>query len=417
MSYPHILARLINEPLAITADKLDIITSSVSLRLLAGLAADTSIEPAFAGELKKEGTLAIIPVYGSLVNKNGVGASGSRSYQAIKRDVLAAVQEGATTIGYDIASGGGEVAGMFSMFEFNRALTAKGITTFAFSDSTMASAAYGLAASTEKVFVTDIADVGSIGIVMSLVDVTEADAKAGTKYTVLRSKEAKAGYNPHEVLADATKKDLLERLKAVNDKFDETMVAYRPSLSNETIQTLAGRTITGSKAVELGLADAVVASLEDVIQLYTNPQPAKATTNKGINNMTLEEALQKNVELQGKYDTLLASTNIDKAKAVAEERSRCLKVIEAGKAFSAVSQTTIMNAVSKGYSLDMVADMFTDMQANADAASGIDVSAYRIGSADDIAIAAAKAAKEDPSAVTAAGGLFKLSDLFSEGAK
>lgn len=417
MSYPHILARLINTPLLIEESKLDILTRDVSLVLLAGGSLDMSLPSQSADEPTLENKIAIIPVFGSLVNKNGAGASGYTSYSRIKSNILYEIEQGATTIGFDISSGGGEAGGVFSLATFIRQLPSKGIKTFAYTDSHMNSAAYIIGASAEQIYVTDIADVGSIGAVMSLVDLSESDKKEGIKYTILRSKENKAGYNPHEELSDSVKKDLLAKLVVLDTKFNETMLEYRTNLTLETITSLAGGTVTGTKAVELGLADHLVTTIEDVIDLYVNPQPAQATTNKGINNMTLEEALQKNVELQGKYDTLLASTNIDKAKAVAEERSRCMKVIEAGKAFSAVSQTTIMNAVSKGYSLDMVADMFTDMQANADAASGIDTSGASLGSADAIAKAAAKAAKEDPSAVTAAGGLFKLSDLFSEGAK
>ena len=60
--------------------------------------------------------------------------------------------------------------------------------------------------------------------VMGINDVTEADKKEGISYTILRSKESKASYNPHEPLSSTVKTELLDKLITVDNKFNKTLL-------------------------------------------------------------------------------------------------------------------------------------------------------------------------------------------------
>jgi ClpP class serine protease len=384
----------------ITAEKLDILTSSVSLKLLAGEGIDRSQPTPENTAVNTDKRIAVIPVYGSLVNKNGAGSSGMTSYQNTKSRTMQAVQEGIKHIVFDVSSPGGEAAGAFPLADFINTLPTKyGVNTYGFTDSQAASGGYIILGAAQKVFATDIADVGSIGAVMSLVDVTEMDKADGIKYTILRSKDAKAAYNPHEVLSEKVVKDLQAKLQIIDDKFNSSIVKYRNGkLSMATITDLAGRTVTGTEALALGLVDSVVTGIEDVFaEIISGTTPVSKTSNITTNRSTTmsEVTLEKYVALQDELAAVKESSTLEVAKAVKAERNRCTKIMESASTFN-VSTDTIVKAVSKGWGLDMVADYFSDLAEAKDALSAIQTGAGDLASADALQKAAmAKAAAEN----------------------
>lgn len=399
MNYPHVLTRLINTPMLITAEKLDILTSSVSLKLLANESIDRSQPTPENQPVSTDRRIAVVPVYGSLVNKNGAGSSGMTSYQNTKTRALQAVQEGIKHIVFDVSSPGGEAAGAFPLADFINTLPAKyGVQTYGFTDSQAASGGYIILGAAQKVFATDIADVGSIGAVMSLVDVTEMDKADGIKYTILRSKDEKAAYNPHEVLSDKVVKDLQAKLQIIDDKFNSSMVKYRNGkLTMATITDLAGKTITGTEALSLGLVDSVVTGIEDVFsEILSGATPASKASNVITTRSTTmsEVTLEKFVALQDELAAVKESSTLEVAKAVKAERNRCTKIMESASTFN-VSSETVVKAVSKGWALDMVADYFSDLAEAKDAQSAVQTGASDLASADALQKAAlAKAAAE-----------------------
>ena len=82
----------------------------------------------------------------------------------------------------------------------------------------MTSAAYAIGSAAQQVYATESSTVGSIGVIMSLVDVTEADKANGYSYTILRSKEDKAIYNPHEQISSAVidKNEMTKTIKFIS---------------------------------------------------------------------------------------------------------------------------------------------------------------------------------------------------------
>ena len=410
MNYSHILTRLINTPMLITAEKLDILTSSVSLKLLAGDSIDRSVSTPENIPPTSDKQIAVIPVYGSLVNKNGAGSSGMTSYQNTKSMAMGAVSAGIKHIVFDVSSPGGEAAGAFPLADFINTLPEKyGVSTYGFTDSQAASGGYIILGATQKVFATDIADVGSIGAVMSLVDVTEMDKEDGIKYTVLRSKDSKAAYNPHEKLSDKVVADFQAKLQIIDTKFNESMVKYRNGeLTMETITSLAGKTVTGVEGLSLGLVDSIVTGIEDVFsEIAAGGMPKKMPTDmpvnmprsnvSNLNNRSTkmsEVTLEKFVALQDELAAVKESSTLEVAKAVKAERNRGTKIMESASTFN-VSSETVVKAVSKGWGLDMVADYFSDLAEAKDANSAIQTGAGEVTSADALQKAAlAKASVE-----------------------
>ncbi len=414
MLYPNILSRLINTPLLITSDKLEILTDRISLKMLADEPIDsTEKSKVTSGSFDSVDKIALIKVHGSLVNKNGAGASGLTSYESITNQIHESIKQNYTTILFDIASCGGEVSGVFGLSSLIRSLEKMNITTVAFTDSQACSAAYLIASSCSKIFAVDIADVASIGAVMSLVDVTEADKKEGVSYTILRSKESKASYNPHETLSTAVKDELLAKLITVDNKFNNTVLEYRPNLSLETVVKLAGKTISAEEGVKVGLVDKIVTSIADVMLelVSTSNTVVNNTNNEGI-LMSTEE---KYIELLAQHDSLKASTTLEVSKAVKEERIRVQKVMEAGKTFN-VSDVTITNAIVKGYSLDQVSDLFSDIAEARGENTAINAAATSMSSVDDklkAELSKLAAAQVSAETDTLGNGTFSMLDLVS----
>ena len=388
--YLHIIDRLINTPLAISATKLDIITNNVIIKLIAGEGIDDfspTPSPDTASSVENNGKqIAIIPVSGSLVNKNGAGASGMTSYARVKALVKDEIAMGSTDIIFDISSPGGEVGGLFPLTDFIATLPSLGISTYGYTDSEACSAAYAILSSCQKVFATDLATVGSIGVVATLVDLTKQDSMEGVKYEIFRSKQDKAAYNPHEPITDKIKADVIQRITEADTKFNNSVLAYRNGkVTMETIVKLAGSTVRATEAVTIGLIDGVVTGIEEVIAEITTPISSKTTqtmlNNNGVNQMSEIVTLEAYVALQTELATLKDAQTLEVAKAVKAERNRCEKILESATTFK-VKPESVNKAIAKGWALDMVADYFSDLAEAQDVATAIQTGASSLSSAD-----------------------------------
>jgi ClpP class serine protease len=129
--------------------------------------------------------IATIPVHGILTKRPGYEFFETTSYEEIYEDISKNLENlGISEIVLDIDSPGGEVSGLFDLCEFiQQAKSEKPIVAYANDDCL--SAAYAIAASCSKVLVNRTSAVGSIGVIATHLDVSEADKKDGLKYTTI----------------------------------------------------------------------------------------------------------------------------------------------------------------------------------------------------------------------------------------
>src|SRR5581483_5491132 len=131
-------------------------------------------------------------------------ASGLQSYGDI-RDALASAMDDQTVRGVilDIDSAGGEVGGLFDLVEEIRALrNASAKPLWAVANEGALSAAYAIASTADRVYVTRTGEVGSIGVVAVHVDESGADAKAGISWSFVFAGDRKVDANAHEPLSE-----------------------------------------------------------------------------------------------------------------------------------------------------------------------------------------------------------------------
>ncbi len=263
MLLPHIAARLYGTPLLLARSKLDVI-----LAVLGDRVNWPEPQSALPMPLVKSAPLdapmgiAVIPIYGTLVRR-AIGleaASGLTSYSEIAAMIEAAVNDPTTNgILLEVDSPGGEAGGMFDLARQIRAANAvKPIWAIA-SDSAY-SAAYALACSASRLYVTETAGVGSIGVIAMHVDQSVRDAQAGYRYTAITAGDQKNDFSPHEPL-DA---EAASRLKAEVDRLYGMFVDHVA-----TMRGLEPRFIRSTQAGLYFAADAVNARLADVEGSFT----------------------------------------------------------------------------------------------------------------------------------------------------
>lgn len=361
--YHRVLTRLINTPLAISQDKLEILSSEVAMKLLAGTPLSLGVaQPTQKAEAQSTSNTAIIKVYDSLVAKGGAGESGFTSYEGLKSKIQGAISNGASKIVLYVDSPGGEVAGLFGLTDFIASIPATyGVETVAFTDGYMTSAAYAIGSAAQKVYATESSLVGSIGVLMTLVDVTKADEQKGYTYTILRSKELKAVYNPHETISETALEKSKATLEALDSMFNAEVAKNRPNLSLEDIMNMKADSFLASQALELGLIDGIVASIDEITGT-SNPSSSKGLTTNSTSIkgeiMTLEEAKAKLAATESELTALKASASVAVADAVKAERTRCLDILAAGQTLK-ISAEQVTKRISAGTSKEDSLDVFT----------------------------------------------------------
>ena len=131
--------------------------------------------------------IAIIPIHGLLTKRTERFSAlmGTTSYEDIFNAISGAIEdEKVERILLDIDSPGGEVSGLFDLvgFIFN-SRNQKPIYSVA--NDYACSAAYAIASAMEKIYVTCTSCVGSIGVIATHLDVSEAHKKDGKKFTTV----------------------------------------------------------------------------------------------------------------------------------------------------------------------------------------------------------------------------------------
>ncbi|MFT4328092.1 MAG: S49 family peptidase [Wolbachia pipientis] len=199
---------------------------------------------------------AIIPIHGILTKKPGAFDEmlGMTSYEQIEEQITQSLADSdIETILLDIDSPGGEVNGIFDLADFiHSARGKKRIIAIANDDAY--SAAYAIASSAEKVFVSRTSGVGSIGVIASHIDQSRFDEKQGIKYTTIFAGSRKNDLNPHEPMTSESLGSLQKEVDRLYEMFVQLITRNR-GLSIEKIRSTEAGLYFGEKAVEIGLAD------------------------------------------------------------------------------------------------------------------------------------------------------------------
>ncbi|WP_341819890.1 S49 family peptidase [Wolbachia endosymbiont (group A) of Brachyopa scutellaris] len=199
---------------------------------------------------------AIIAIHGILTKKSEAFDEmlGMTSYNQIEVQITQAIEDSdIETILLDIDSPGGEVNGIFDLVDFIYESRAKK-RIIAIANDDAYSAAYAIASSAEKVFVSRTSGVGSIGVIASHIDQSGFNEKCGIKYTTVFAGSRKNDLNPHEPMTSESLESLQKEVDRLYEMFVQ-LIARNRGLSIEKIRSTEAGLYFGEKAVEIGLAD------------------------------------------------------------------------------------------------------------------------------------------------------------------
>lgn len=262
--YPRTLRALCDTPWAILPSKLDAI-----IDLLASRAAGQRIDPeevqAIAGAARREtagrqGSVAIIPIMGTLVQRAGPvsessGLAGTDRIGAQFREAVADPSISAILLRVD--SPGGSVFGVTELAaEIAAARGGKPIVAVA--DTMAASAAYWLASQADELVVSPSSLVGAIGVYTMHTDLSAALEQMGIKTTYVSAGKYKAEAPPEQPLSAEAQAAIQGTVNHFYGLFVRDVARGRGVAPSAVRGGMGeGRVLTTPEAVAQGMADRV----------------------------------------------------------------------------------------------------------------------------------------------------------------
>ena len=209
--------------------------------------------------LQVEGGVALISVAGVLTSENNWWNqyAGLVAYDEIKEAIHEAAGSGATQALVYFNTPGGSVAGLKDAVDTLTAFS-KVMPTYGYTDSMATSAGYWLMSATRKRYASEVAVVGSIGVIAKHFEYSKMLEMDGIAATVIRAGEFKALASEVEPLSKKAHDGIQADVNYLYGVFVGS-VAEQLNTSYQMVDSkmAQGRTFIGAQAVEVGLVDGV----------------------------------------------------------------------------------------------------------------------------------------------------------------
>jgi len=111
---------------------------------------------------------------------------------------------------------------------------------FAVADDFAFSAAYALTSAADRIFVTRMGAVGSVGVVVLHTEDSKFNDEQGFKYTYIFKGDRKVDGNPHEPLSERAEKDIQSEIDRQYEQFVATVARNRKADAEKIVATQAG---------------------------------------------------------------------------------------------------------------------------------------------------------------------------------
>ncbi len=307
MQFPNLATRVFDTPILMAPQKFEIVMGVLGPRLgLAATAPTAAVSSERPSRKPYEVTpngIAIIPIEGTLVHKTyGLDAfSGLRSYVDIQEEIEdAATDPKIRGMLLDFDSPGGEVAGVFDLADtIFEARAAKPV--FAVANNDAFSAAYLLASAAERLYVSRTSGIGSIGVIVSHLDVSGNDEKLGYQYTIIHAGARKADFHPHAPLTEEAR-NVLEAAVERTYGMLVAAVARNRGLAESAVRDTEAGLYFGSDAVNTRLADRMgtrqdaLADLRAAIESHFSTRAALSAPTQAKEETTMSQETEVQAE-------------------------------------------------------------------------------------------------------------------------
>ena len=349
----QLMSRLINVPLMIAPDKMELILNIAGP--LMGLNVDVdwtkaAVKHHFSGRREANNGVAVIGVYDTLFYHGGGFLSylfGGSSYEDIRAAFqLALADDTVKAIVLDVDSPGGEVSGVFDLVdEIYRARGKKPIVAVA--NESMFSAAYAIASAADKIYVPRTGGAGSVGVIAVHADTSKMDEMMGVVYTSIYAGAKKDALSRHQPLSEEAFKDVKAEVDKIYDLFVET-VARNRSIPVDEVKATEAATYLGEEGIKVGLVDEVL-SWDSVLEALSlndggSIMPNKLETLKGQLDALLKDLSSE--DRDGLY-SLMGFSNEAALEALKEETKTLQTELKAVKKRDADELKAIREEIEK----------------------------------------------------------------------
>jgi len=183
-----------------------------------------------------------------------------------------------TRIAFQVSSPGGTVTGVEELANKVRNISKP---TMAYTDSEMASAAYWIASAADKVVASPSSTVGSIGVYMTVADMTEMAKAQGIKMVVIKSGKFKGAGIPGTSLSDEQIANLQDSVDAIHADFKAAVLQTRKLVKPEDME---GQVFSGKQAAQRNLVTGLADSFNEAVAMWAEnsiaPAPAVPAKKK-----------------------------------------------------------------------------------------------------------------------------------------
>lgn len=229
---------------------------------------------------RTEGTVAVLPIFGTIVPRADLFSefSGGTSAEVLAKKFRSLVNDpNVGAIVLDVDSPGGAVSGVEEVAsEIFKARGTKPIVAVA--NHLAASAAYWIATAADELVVTPSGEVGSIGVFAGHQDISGALEAEGVKITLVNAGKFKVEGNPYEPLGEEARAAIQARVDDYYNAFTRDVARHRGVKQSEVKGGFGeGRVVGAKEAVALGMADKV-GTLDQVISDLTRRRGKKAVS-------------------------------------------------------------------------------------------------------------------------------------------
>ena len=274
--------------------------------------------------LSIEDDIGVVAIEGPILRKPDLfariffGATSSEDIGEALRE--AGERDDIKAVFLNIDSPGGTVAGTPELAEAVKTLNGSK-PVYAFSSGLMCSAAYWIASQARAIYATPSAQVGSIGVVQTVIDNTVALDKAGLKVEVFSVGKYKAMGAPGTPLTDDQRELIQSNLAEIAAEFHDAVLSRGRAIPAEAME---GQTFSGKQAQRHNLAGMVPDRADAMrrLRVYHASVDTESRSMKTIED-ELAEARTQVVNLQRDHQAqtdLLneASTSVDSLRGEVE---------------------------------------------------------------------------------------------------
>lgn len=311
---------------------------------------------------------------------------GGTSYEMLKSQMQSFVNYGAKTVAMIQDSGGGEAHGMMDSANYVRKLADEnGIKLISYVDGMSASASYGWSVIADEIIMSADSQVGSVGVLIQLMNNSKALEKAGYERTFITAGKDKVPFAEDGSFTSEFKERLQGQVDTLYDAFTSHVATHR-SMTQDAVKATEANVFLAKEAIELGMADKVMTVEEFygyLASMATYEEP-RSVNKSIINKLSTEEEAIEMAQLEDLQATLEAKEALLSGSQEAVAALTAQLTSQSEKLESVMAQLDALHAEKAQAKVDsrkaaLAEQLPADqVEANLSALSGLDDGAFAI---------------------------------------